>query len=230
MQGKKFDLIMQLTRVEWLLHKYHQQNHMNFGPMGDTRKGQGRILSILKMKPEISQKELSYLLEMRPQSMGELLTKLEKKGYISRTPSETDRRVLNIKLTKEGEEATAESTESEFSFDKVFECLNDEEQQNLSSYLDSIIRTLESQVNEEQSELDFDPRMRGGNPYHGKGDPRFGGRNPFVERFGDQANMNGAREPRSGIPPVQGDFGPWHEMNHNYGGNPDRQQSESDHE
>jgi DNA-binding MarR family transcriptional regulator len=202
MEEKKFDLIMQLTRVEWLLHKYHQQNHMNFGPMGDTRKGQGRILSILKMKPEISQKELSYLLEMRPQSMGELLTKLEKKGYISRTPSKTDRRVLNIKLTKEGEEATAESTESEFSFDKVFECLNDEEQQNLSSYLDRIIRTLESQVNDEQTELDFDPRMKDRNPYHGKGNPRFGGRNLFDERFGDQENMNGTREPGSGIPPV----------------------------
>lgn len=173
MQEKRFDLIMQLTRVEWLLHKYHQQNHMNFGPMADPRKGQGRILSILKMKPEISQKELSYLLEMRPQSMGELLTKLEKKGYISRTPSETDRRVLNIKLTKEGEEATAESTESEFSFDKVFECLNEEEQQNLSCYLDRIIMTLETQVEDEPSEPDFDPRMRGRNPFGGLGDPRF---------------------------------------------------------
>lgn len=208
MEEKKFDLIMQLTRVEWLLHKYHQQNHMNFGPMGDTRKGQGRILSILKMKPEISQKELSYLLEMRPQSMGELLTKLEKKGYISRTPSKTDRRVLNIKLTKEGEEATAESTESEFSFDKVFECLNDEEQQNLSSYLDRIIRTLELQVNDEQPELDFDPRMKDGNPYHGKGNPRFGGRNVFDERFRDQAGTSFSRN----------------------GGNPDRQQSGSVHE
>lgn len=159
MQEKKFDLIMQLTRVEWLLHKYHQQNHNNFGPMGDPRKGQGRILSILKMKPEISQKDLSYLLEMRPQSLGELLSKLEKKGYISRTPSETDRRVMNIRLTKEGDEA-AESSEQEFSFDMVFECLNDEEQRNLSNYLDRIINTLESQ--DKKPESDFDPRLRGG--------------------------------------------------------------------
>ncbi len=171
MKERKFDLIMQLTRVEWLLHKYHQQNHMNYGPMGDPRKGQGRILSILKMKPEISQKELSYLLEMRPQSMGELLAKLEKKGYINRTPSKTDRRVLNIKLTKEGEEATTESTEPEFSFDKVLECLNDEEQQNLSSYLDRIIKTLESQVDDEQSEPDITHRMRGVNPFEWEGDP-----------------------------------------------------------
>lgn len=175
MQEKKFDLIMQLTRVEWLLHKYHQQNHMNFGPMGDPRRGQGRILSILKMQPEISQKELSYLLDMRPQSLGELLAKLEKKGYISRTPSETDRRIMNIKLTKEGDEAT-ESSEQEFSFDTIFECLNDEEQKNLNDYLDRIIYTLESQVDDEQSESGFDPRY---------------GRREFDPRF----NMNhGYRE------------------------------------
>jgi DNA-binding MarR family transcriptional regulator len=175
MKEQKFDLIMQLTRVEWLLHKYHQQNHMNFGPIGDPRKGQGRILSILKMKPEMSQKELSYLLEMRPQSMGELLAKLEKKGYIDRTPSQADRRVLNIKLTKEGEEALEESTESEFSFDKVLECLNDEEQQNLSSYLDRIIKTLEAQVDEEQSEPNITHHMRGANPLEREQDPRVRG-------------------------------------------------------
>lgn len=240
MQEKKFDLIMQLTRVEWLLHKYHQQNHMNFGPMGDPRKGQGRILRILKLKPEISQKDLSYLLEMRPQSLGELLSKLEKKGYISRTPSETDRRVMNIKLTKEGDKAT-ESSEQEFSFDNVFECLNDEEQQNLSDYLDRIINTLESQVDDEQWKSGFDPGYRGGNP--------------FENHFGDHANLNERRGPHGGGPQLErhfdprfgvehnfpGDFhnggqpgergfDPHNEMSHGYGEDPDQQQTRHDKE
>lgn len=240
MQEKKFDLIMQLTRVEWLLHKYHQQNHMNFGPMGDPRKGQGRILRILKLKPEISQKDLSYLLEMRPQSLGELLSKLEKKGYISRTPSETDRRVMNIKLTKEGDEAT-ESSEQVFSFDNVFECLNDEEQQNLSDYLDRIINTLESQVDDEQWKSGFDPRYRGGNP--------------FENHFGDHSNLNERRGPHGGGPQLEGHFDPhfgmehnflggfhnggqpgergldsYNEMSHGYGEDPDQQQTGHDKE
>ncbi len=164
MEEKNFDLIMQLTRVEWLLHRYHQQNHMHFGPMGDPHKGQGRVLAILKMKPEISQKELLDLLDMRPQSLGELLSKLEKNGYITRTPSETDRRVLNIKLTKEGTEAT-QSVEQGFSFDNLFECLNKEEQENLSSYLNRIIETLEAQLGDELPQSDLDPRERGGNPF-----------------------------------------------------------------
>ncbi len=176
MQDNKFDLLEQLTRVEWLLHIYHQQNHRHFGPMGDTRKGQGRILSILKMKPEISQKELSYLLEMRPQSLGELLTKLEKKGYISRTQSEEDRRVLIIRLTKEGLEATQDAGDEEFSFDQVFECLNEDEQKNFSDYLGKIIHVLEDQVDLEEVQRRFGPRMVRGNPFGGGEDPRRGGR------------------------------------------------------
>nr|WP_157863085.1 MarR family transcriptional regulator [Desulfofarcimen acetoxidans] len=166
MNEQNFDLIEQFTRIEWLLHRYHQQNHMQYGPMGDPRRGQGRVLAILKMQPEISQKDLSYLLDMRPQSLGELLSKLERKGYITRTASETDRRVMNIKLTKEG----AEATEQEFSFDKLFECLNEEEQMNLSIYLSRIIETIEAQLGDEQFEPGFDPRIRRGNPF----DARFG--------------------------------------------------------
>lgn len=170
MNEKNIDLIEQFTRIEWLLHRYHQQNHIQHGPMGDPRRGQGRVLAILKMQPEISQKDLSYLLDMRPQSLGELLTKLEKNGYITRTPSETDRRVMNIKLTKEGTEAT-EEIEKKFSFDELFDCLSEEEQKNLSSNLNRIIETLEAQIGDEQIE-------RGGNPF---GD-HFGGhhgRMPF---------------------------------------------------
>lgn len=72
--------------------------------------------------------------------------------------------MLNIKLTKEGEEAIEESEETEVSFDKILECLNDEEQQNLSSYLDRIITTLESQVDEElEAEIPHHHHRRGAN-------------------------------------------------------------------
>ncbi|TGE31745.1 MarR family transcriptional regulator [Desulfosporosinus sp. Sb-LF] len=187
---QNYDLTEQFTRMEWLLHRYHQQNHTHHGPMGDPRKGQGRVLAVLKMQPEISQKELLFLLDMRPQSLGELLTKLEKNGYITRTQSETDRRIMNIKLTKEGTEAT---TEQEFSFDKLFECLSEEEQINLSIYLNRIIETIEAQLGDEQPGPGFDPRQRGGNPF----DPRFGfdphsemGHGPGMMPFGRSPGMN----------------------------------------
>ncbi|MEN6351028.1 MAG: MarR family transcriptional regulator [Syntrophomonas sp.] len=201
MTEQNYDLIVQLTRVEWLLHRYHLQNHMHFGPMGDPRKGQGRVLAILKMQPEISQKELSFLLDMRPQSLGELLSKLEKNGYITRKPSENDRRVQNIKLTNEGSQAT-ESDSQEFSFDKLFECLSEEEQGNLGNYLSRIIETLEAQLGDEQSEHRFDPRLRGGNH--------------FSDRF--SRDSNSGREH-----PGPGEYDPRLEAERNRGNVPFRQ-------
>lgn len=199
MDEKNFDLIMQFTRIEWLLHRYHQQNHMHFGPMADPRKGQGRVLAILKMQPEISQKELSYLLDMRPQSLGELLSKLERNGYITRTPSETDRRVQIIKLTENGAEGTV-SEGQEFSFDKAFEGLNKEELKNLSDYLHRIIKTLEDQLGDETLEDRFDPRRRGGNP------------------FGDRVGRYGVW-PDGREHPGSGQFDPRLEMGRGYPGN-----------
>ncbi len=108
--------------------------------MGDPHRGQGRVLALLKLQPEISQKELGFLLDLRPQSMGELLAKLEKNGYTTRTPSEADRRVVNIKLTESGEELTAERP----AHDDMFDCLNEEEQENLSVYFERIIKHMET--------------------------------------------------------------------------------------
>ncbi|MDF2541589.1 MAG: transcriptional regulator, MarR family [Herbinix sp.] len=211
MNDKDYDLIEQFTRVEWLFHRYHQKNHMHFGPMGDPRKGQGRVLAILKMKPEISQKDLSYLLDMRPQSLGELLTKLEKNGYITRTPSDTDRRVMIIKLTKEGEEAS-NATGQEFSFDKLFECLSEEEQRNLSVYLGRIIETIEAQLGDDPIAPDFDPRVRGNHPLEGffGGHPDLGfGRGPQGREFHHHKDMEGN--------PEYGYFDPRMRMGHHSG-------------
>jgi DNA-binding MarR family transcriptional regulator len=151
MGGKNAELNEQLTRLVWLFHRYYHQNHMQHGPMGDPQRGQGKILAILKKQPEISQKDLSDMLDMRLQSLGDFLSKLEKKGYIARTPSEADRRVMNIRLTKEGSEAA----EQEFSYEKIFDCLNAEEQGNLSEYFKRIIETFISELGEEDREPNF---------------------------------------------------------------------------
>ena len=65
--------------IGMLLHRYQTEAYKENGPLGSPYKGQGRILAILKLKPEISHKELSYLLGISTQSMSELLRKLESK-------------------------------------------------------------------------------------------------------------------------------------------------------
>ncbi|MDR0508267.1 MAG: MarR family transcriptional regulator [Candidatus Methanoplasma sp.] len=106
-------------------------------------RGQGRVLSLLKLQPEIGQKELGYLLDMSKQALAGLLGKLEKNGYITRTESEKDRRSYIIKLTEKGRNVL-EDRETED--DDLFECLNEEEQRNLSNYIDRIIAVLEEKV------------------------------------------------------------------------------------
>jgi len=138
MSENKNSLLEQFMQVHWLLMRHHHHNHMGFGLMGNPYRGQGRILKLLKIKPEITQKELWDLLDMRPQSLGDLLKKLEQKGYITRTPSENDKRVMIIRLTEKGANEEI-GDEKQLGFDSLFNCLSEEEQLRLSEYLKRII-------------------------------------------------------------------------------------------
>lgn len=156
MNAQENDLFGQFARLTWLMHIYHQNVHRRHGPMGDPYRGQGRILALLKLRPEISQKDLSYLLDMRPQSLGEFLAKLERSGYITRTPSETDRRVMDIRLTEKGAEAAEQRTD----LDGLFESLTADERHTLSEYLGRLIASLEQQLDGEEGRPGFN--WRGG--------------------------------------------------------------------
>jgi len=133
------ELYYKLTHIQWLLHKQQIRGYMDRGPMADTTRGQGRILAVLKLQDSISTKDLSYLLGIRISSLNELLAKLEKSGYITREASESDKRVMLIKLTEKGRDAQAPDAAD---YEYIFGCLSDEEQQSLGEYLDRIIEAL----------------------------------------------------------------------------------------
>lgn len=135
-------LLEQLYKLEWLLRRYYFHSLRQNGPMAAPHRGQGRILALLRIKPEISQKELSAILDIRAQSLGELLAKLEKAGYITRKPSEEDRRVMEIKLTEAGQRAAESGTDDEEG-EELFACLNEKEQETLSQYIGRLIEHLE---------------------------------------------------------------------------------------
>ncbi|MDR1320151.1 MAG: MarR family transcriptional regulator [Gracilibacteraceae bacterium] len=138
MGEKKSDLLEQFMQIHCLLMRNHHHNHMIFGLMGNPHRGQGRVLKLLKLKPETTQKELSDLLAMRPQSLGDLLKKLEQKGYVTRTPSENDKRAMIIRLTEKGANEEI-GNEKQLGFDSLFNCLSEEEQARLSEYLQRVI-------------------------------------------------------------------------------------------
>jgi len=143
----------QLQQLQMLMHR---TMFSHFGKAHNPHRGQGRVLAILKLKPVISQKELTYLLNMSKQSVAELVTKLKKSGYITREPSEEDKRIMTIRLTEEGAKAADHTDDSEPETLKIFDCLNDDELSTFSEYLGRIIKQYEDQFPDE----DFEERRK----------------------------------------------------------------------
>ncbi|MCL1949067.1 MAG: MarR family transcriptional regulator [Turicibacter sp.] len=137
-----------LGRLMWLLKKQQLKTHMRRGPLGDASRGQGRILAFLQIKDGLSTKELSYMLDIRVSSLNEMLAKLEKGGFITRRPSESDKRVILNFLTEKGRTAPTEANE-EFN---LFGCLDPEEIHQLNGMMDKMIAHLETMTGTEQSD------------------------------------------------------------------------------
>lgn len=93
------ELFFDVTR----LNRRHSERV--YGSMNPFR-GQYRCLFILDDVGTINQKDLAALLSVRPASVSEILSKLEQKDLITRTPCAHDKRISFISLTAKGVEET----------------------------------------------------------------------------------------------------------------------------
>jgi len=155
MTGNEENLFQQFAHTDWLIRKFHQSKRKLDNPTGTPYFGQGRLLAILHELKQISQKDLLKLMNMRQQSLGELLAKLEKAEYIVRTPAK-DRRTMNIAITEKGMKVAPQ----ELNPDEVFGCLNKDEQQILSDYLLRISDFLRGKLGEEADDFSVNERIR----------------------------------------------------------------------
>lgn len=205
------DIYEKLATLQWLMKRHQMFHQAEFGPFADTTRGQGRILAMLKIQPEIATKELAYLLGIRQQSLNELLNKLEKNGYVERKPSEKDKRVMIVHLTEKGKQVQQPETD----YEKIFDCLLPNELEQLAQYLDRIIATFQAQDKNVSDESDMAAdwmnraRERMGNAHFDQlmsmRERAFGHRNPSkdipgAERFSD--DYNGPVPDRNGFPPM----------------------------
>lgn len=195
------ELYEKIGHINWLIQKQRLREHAEYGPMADTTRGQGRILAVLKLRDGISTKDLSYLLGLRVSSLNELLAKMEKNGYITREPSEEDKRVMLCKLTEKGRSERQSDAQGA---DDLFACLKDEDRETLDGLLDQVIDASQDDGDEYDEAVSnkienlrefFDGmpeaalaarlRWRGGpgprGPEHG---PMHGGPGPHEPRFG----------------------------------------------
>ena len=85
---EEFDstLLEQYFRLHRLLmHGLHERR----GCARTAYSGQGRVLKLLRIKPEISQREMAEILGIRPQSLGETLNRLMRLSQVNRRASIT---------------------------------------------------------------------------------------------------------------------------------------------
>lgn len=143
MEDIRETILEQLQQLQMMMHRawFHHA-----GGMHNPHRGQGRVLAILKLKPEISQRELTYLLNMSKQAVGELIAKLEKSGDITRTPSEEDKRAMIIRLTPQGAKAAEAVDRSSNETNRLFDCFTEDELSTFSGYLERMIDRYEADL------------------------------------------------------------------------------------
>ena len=101
---------------------------------------QSKILEIIADHGNvISQKDLQERLGIKSGSMSEVVIKLEKKGLISRSRSDEDKRAYNISLTEMGKEKYLEHKERDHDSSTLFVALSREEKKELNEMLGRLI-------------------------------------------------------------------------------------------
>ncbi len=131
---------------------------------------QERVLCILKEKGDITQRELTERLGIKPGSASELLAKLENAGMILRTPNDDDHRMVNISLTESGrEQANKADGLREKKQEAMFACLTDEEKEMLLGLLEKLNRGWEFQDTEKGHDGEWRRHHRGGGHHSGTG-------------------------------------------------------------
>ncbi|TEU09792.1 MarR family transcriptional regulator [Candidatus Bathyarchaeota archaeon] len=90
----------------FLISKIHQLSGRIFNGLLrehgiEFNSAQGRILFVLWEKDSIPIKELSEKTQLSKSTLTSMLDRLERKGHITREPSEEDRRIILVNLTEE---------------------------------------------------------------------------------------------------------------------------------
>lgn len=100
---------------------------------------QKRILIILNETGGMTQRELTERIGVQPGSASEVIGKLESAGLIKRSPSETDRRTTDVKLTEAGRLQAEEAGERRKTrHQEMFSCLSQEEKETLLELMEKL--------------------------------------------------------------------------------------------
>ena len=109
---------------------------MHHRPGAGSARGQNLVLSILAGRKTMSQRELQQMLAVQPGSISEIVSKLEKKGYVIREKAE-DKRGNLLNITEAGIKAIPQAqAEPE---DELFAALDEAQRKTLAELLRTLL-------------------------------------------------------------------------------------------
>lgn len=137
------ELVKKFVDLNSMLDQFQKGRQRDFMHITYRGRGQNSILKILAGCDTMPQSELVKQLDMRPQSASEMLKKLEKRGLITRCQSETDKRVIDLRITEQGKQMYEQSED----FTPIaLGILSDEEKQQFANILDKLTEELQKKV------------------------------------------------------------------------------------
>ncbi len=115
------------------------------GGLGRPAPAIGRLLSCLAENPHVSSRDLCEILDLRPSSLSEMLTRAEGEGWITRAVDEEDRRIQRIDLSPKGKSFVEEMESArEKDYQRKTACFTDEEKAQFCALCNRLSDHLES--------------------------------------------------------------------------------------
>lgn len=141
------------------LNRYiHRNRHRAIESNEGIHPGQMRLLMLISKNEGIMQRGLTEILDMRPSSITEMISNLEKNSLIRREQDENDRRVMHVYLTENGKKITDEFNKTKDSLpDMIFSSLSLEEKDKMLEIINKINSNLE---NLDTTDKDIDYRSK----------------------------------------------------------------------
>lgn len=141
--GLEDELFNKYMLIRQMLDAVRNKNTSKAGPLGDTTRGRGRVLALLKHQEGVSTKDMATIMGIRVSSLNEVLGKMEKDGYVERTPSPDDRRVMLVWLTDKGK---AVQLPNQNLPELLFGSLNQSAQNQMCMYFEQMISSLQEDL------------------------------------------------------------------------------------
>ena len=105
----------------------------------------GRLLECVAQNNDVSSRELCEMMDIRPSSLSEMLSRAENEGWIIRTTDEEDRRVQHITLSAKGNEAVSQMREArKADYEKKTACFTEAEKEQFCQLADRLSDHMES--------------------------------------------------------------------------------------